>query len=151
MLGLAKTLVVTGALGTAAITVPNAAGDQQTTLRFSALTTHEHLLDRGRRGLSVGDLRISGGRLVGQGGRRLGTFGTTCTVIDVGRAAALQCEGYDELPAGQVAFAGEIVPGKRIQVASITGGTGDYLNARGQISMTRVKAKVTQVTMSIID
>lgn len=151
MLGLAKTLVVAGALGTAAITVPHAAGGQTTTLRFSALTTHEHLLDHGRPGLSVGDVRISGGRLVGRDGRRLGTFGSTCTVIDVGRAAALQCDGYDKLPAGQVAFAGEIVPGKRIQVAAITGGTGDYLNARGQVSMKRVKAKVTQVVMSILE
>jgi len=150
MLGLAKTLVVTGALGTAAIILPHAAGGQPATLRFSALTTYEHVLDRGRPGLSVGDVRISGGRLVGQDGRRLGTFGSTCTVIDVGRAAALQCDGYDKLPAGQVAFAGEIVPGKRIQVAAITGGTGGYLNARGQISMTHVKTNVTQVIMSII-
>jgi hypothetical protein len=151
MLGLAKTLVVTGALGTAAMTVPHAAGDQPTTLRFTAHTTHQRVLDRGRSGLSVGDLRISSGRLVGQGGRRFGTFGTSCTVINVGRAAVLQCEGYDELPAGQILFTGEIVPGKRVQVAAITGGTGDYVDARGQILMTRVKAKVMQVTMSILE
>jgi hypothetical protein len=150
MVGLAKTLVVTGALGTAAVTAPHA-GDQPITLRFTAHTTHEHLVDRGRSGLSVGDLRMTGGRLVGQDGRRLGSFDATCVVVDVGRAAALQCQGYEALPAGQVAYTGEFVPGKRVQVAAITGGTGDYLNARGQLTMTRVKAKVTQVTMSILE
>ena len=151
MLGLAKTLVVTGALGTAAMTVPHAAGDQPTTLRFTAHTTNERFVDRGRSGSSVGDVRITGGRLVGQDGRRLGSFGTTCTVITVGRAATSQCDGYDELPAGQVTFAGEIVPGKRVQVAAITGGTGDYLDARGQLSTTRVKARVMQITMLILE
>jgi hypothetical protein len=151
MLGLAKTLVVTGALGTAAVTVPHAAGDQPVTLRFTAHTIHDRLVDRGRSGLSVGDVRMSSGRLVGGGGRRLGSFGTTCVVINVGRAAVLQCDGYMALPAGQVAFVGEVVPGKRVQVAAITGGTGDYVDARGQIAMTRLKAKVAQVTMSILE
>jgi len=151
MLGLAKTLVVTGALGTAAMTVPHAAGDQPITLRFTAHTTHGRLVDKGRSGLSVGDVKMSGGRLVGPDGRRLGTFGTTCTVINVGRSAVMQCDGYDKLPAGQVAFTGETIPAKRVQVAAITGGTGDYLDARGQIAMKRVKAGVTQVTMSILE
>ncbi|HST19308.1 MAG TPA: hypothetical protein VLK36_16830 [Gaiellaceae bacterium] len=151
MVGLAKTLVVTGALGTAAMTVPHAAGDQPITLRFTAHTTHERLVDRGRSGLSVGDVRMSGGRLVGADGRRLGSFGATCVVVDVGRAAALQCDGYAALPAGQVAYVGEVVPGKRVQVAAITGGTGDYVDARGQLSITRVKAKVARVTMSILE
>ena len=151
MVGFAKTVVAAGVFSAVAMAVPHAAWDQPRTLRFNALTTHQDLLDRGRRGLSVGDVLVSVGRLVGLDGRLLGSFGTSCTVADLGRSAAYQCDGRDSLPGGQIVFAGETVPSKHVQVLAITGGTGDYSEARGQLTLVRLKPNVTQVSMVILD
>jgi hypothetical protein len=151
MFGLAKTVVAVGTLSAVAMVAPQAAGAQPRTLRFNAFTTHHSLLDRGRPRLSVGDVLISDGRLVGLDGRLLGSFGTSCTVVDLGHRASYQCEGYDELPGGEIEFSGETVPGQRVQVAAITGGTGDFSQARGQITLVRVKPNVNQVSMTILD
>jgi hypothetical protein len=147
---LAKTVVAAGVLSAVAMAVPHAAWHQPRTLRFNALTTHQARLDRGRRGLSVGDVLISDGRLIGLDGRLLGSFGTACTVVDLGRRAGYQCDGHDSLPGGQIVFAGETVPGKRVQVMATTGGTGDYSEARGQLTLVRLKPMVTQVSMIIL-
>ena len=151
MLGLAKTVVAAGTFSALAMAVPHAARDQPRTLRLSAVTMHQDLLDHGRRGLSIGDVVVSDGRLLAQDGRLIGSFGSSCTVVDLGRAAVLQCQGHDELPAGQLTYAGEIVPDRRVQVVAITGGTGDYSEARGQLTLTRVRPRVTQVSMLILD
>jgi hypothetical protein len=151
MVGFAKTVVAAATFSAIAMAVPHAAWDQPWTLRFNALTTDQSLLDRGRKGLSVGDVLISDGRLVGLDGRLLGSFGTSCTVLDLGRRASYQCEGHDELPGGEIQFSGETVPGQRVQVVAITGGTGDYSQASGQITLVRVKPNVTQVSMTILD
>ena len=151
MIGFAKTVVAVGTFSAVAMAVPHAAWDQPRTLRFNALTTHQALLDRGRRGLSVGDVLVSVGRLVRPDGRLLGSFGISCTVVDLGRRAAYQCDGHDSLPDGQIAFAGETVPSKRVQVLAITGGAGDYSQALGQLTLVRLKPNVTQVSMVILD
>jgi hypothetical protein len=151
MVGFAKTVVAVGMFSAVAMAVPHAAWDQPRTLRFNALTTNEALLDRGRRGLSVGDVLVTVGRLVGLDGRLLGSFGTSCTVVDLGRHAAYHCDGHDSLPSGEIVFAGETVSGKRVQVVAITGGTGAYSEARGQLTLVRLKPNVTQVSMIILD
>jgi hypothetical protein len=151
MVSFAKTVVAAGTLTAVAMAVPHGAWDQPRTLRFNAVTTHQVLLDWGRRSLSFGDVLVSDGRLVGLDGRLLGSFGTWCTVVDLGRRATYQCDGYDALPGGQIVFAGETVPGKRVQVVAITGGTGDYSEARGQLTLIRLKPKMTQVSMVILD
>lgn len=151
MVGLAKTVAAAGTFTAVVMAVSHAALGQPRTLRFNAVTTHQSMLDRGRRGPSVGDELLSDGRLVGLDGRVIGSFGMSCTVVDLGRAAALQCQGDDELPSGEITFAGELVPGKHTQVVAITGGTGDYSEARGQLTLRRVKARVTQVSMVILE
>ena len=123
MVGFAKTVVAVGTFSAVAMAAPNVAWDQPRTLRFNALTTHKVLLDRGRRGLSVGDELVSVGRLVRPDGRLLGRLGTSCTVVNLDHHAAYQCDGHDSLPGGQIAFAGKTVPGKRVQVIAMTGGT----------------------------
>jgi hypothetical protein len=151
MVGFAKTVVAVGTFSAVAMAAPHAAWDQPRTLRFNALTTSEASLDRGRRGLSVGDVLISVGRLVGLDGRLLGSFGTSCTVVDLGRRAAYYCDGHDSLPGGEIVFAGETVPSKRVQVLAITGGTGAFSQALGQLTLVRLKPNVTQVSMVILE
>jgi hypothetical protein len=151
MHGLAKTMVAAGTFSAVAMAVPHAAWEQPRTLRFNALTIHNALVDHGRRGLSVGDVLISDGRLFGLDQRLLGSFGTSCTVVDLGRRASYECMGHDSLPGGQILFAGETVPARRVQVVAITGGTGDYAEARGQLSLIRLRPRLTRVSMLILD
>jgi len=151
MVSLVRTVVAAGTFSAVALAVPHAAWERPRTLRFNALTTHQVRIDRGRRGLSVGDELLSDGRLLGLDGRLIGSFGTSCAVVDFGRTVATQCQGYDKLPAGQVTFAGELIFGQRVQVLAITGGTGDYENARGQLSLTSLKPRLTRVSMLIFD
>ena len=64
----------------------------------------------------------------------VGEDGGTCTVTRIasGGAATLHCLGTNSLPGGQISVQGLTAPGEPFELA-ITGGTGRYRKARGQV------------------
>jgi allene oxide cyclase len=94
---------------------------------------HQSVIDNGAEGF-VDDVVIFSNDLYDQQGTKIGEDGGTCTVVRVTEAGAatIQCTGTNSLPGGQIAVQGLAAPGEPFEFA-ITGGTGRYSTARGQV------------------
>lgn len=107
---------------------------------------------------SLGDrIVLSDDVFSSKGGNSLGTDGLECTVVRITDAASgsgiLQCVVTFSLPGGQIAtqalntltngaFAGN-------QTAAITGGTGQYRDASGEISIEFLSPTEANITFSL--
>jgi hypothetical protein len=95
-------------------------------------------LDLGETGFSAGDQIVFTNDLF-EGGMKVGEDGGTCTVVRMAAEGAftVHCAGTNSLPGGQIAVQGLITvspdtEGQPFHL-SITGGTGRYRRARGQV------------------
>jgi hypothetical protein len=101
-------------------------------------------IDNGAKGFSAGDVDVSAATLT-RGGKRVGWLAATCTNTRVGRSSADQlCQfalhlGRSEVIAEGAVRAGEQGPGTF--ALAITGGTGRYQQARGQVLVTATNGK----------
>ncbi|WP_406310686.1 allene oxide cyclase barrel-like domain-containing protein [Streptomyces sp. NBC_00623] len=87
-------------------------------------------LDLGRAGISPGDQRVIHEDLY-RDGEKVGDHSVVCTYTHV-NPAALQCLGTFSLPEGQFAAQALLhLPAPSYVDVGITGGSGDYSNARG--------------------
>jgi hypothetical protein len=95
---------------------------------------HQSLIDNDPKGFGVDDVVIFSNDLYDEQGAKIGKDGGTCTVVRVTQAGAatMQCIGTNVLPDGQIAVQGLAAPGEPFEL-SITGGTGRYSTARGQV------------------
>ena len=87
--------------------------------------------DTGDPGPSVGDIVV-----VRDGLLPAGTFNQVCTLVELHGGpftSDFECTGSIALPDGTITMAGPFVPTKAEQTAAITGGTGAYSKARGEI------------------
>jgi hypothetical protein len=105
--------------------------------------------------LSLGDrVAFSDDLFTSKGGRQLGTDGGACTVTRVTDAASgsgvLLCEVTFSLPGGDIETDGlnTLTNGGFVgtQSASITGGTGKYRHASGQLSLKFLSPTETTIT-----
>jgi hypothetical protein len=94
---------------------------------------HQSLIDHGTPGFGVDDVVVFSNDLY-QDGTKIGEDGGTCTVVRVTESgsALMHCLGTNSLPDGQIAVQGLAAPGEPFELA-ITGGTGRYRSARGQV------------------
>jgi hypothetical protein len=94
---------------------------------------HQSLIDNGAKGFGVDDVVIFSNDL-SEDGTKIGEDGGSCTVarITPAGAATMQCIGTNRLPDGEIAVQGLAAPGEPFEFA-ITGGTGRYSTARGQV------------------
>ncbi|MET8331829.1 hypothetical protein [Streptomyces sp. NPDC005181] len=105
--------------------------DQRTeTFELVGKQTSIQDLDLGRAGISPGDQRVIHEDLY-RGGKKVGDHSVVCTYTHVD-PAALQCLGTFSLPEGQFAAQALLhLPAPSHVDVGITGGSGDYRNARG--------------------
>ncbi|WP_344629825.1 hypothetical protein [Streptomyces glaucosporus] len=143
---------------TAETTATHPAGDSSArsrTIRVEARLRVGEELDLGAAGRSVGDQFVFSGNLVSTGGpedRLVGRFGGFCVITDLERNAG-QCSSTAVLPEGQITVQGEQagipVPGPVVN--AITGGTGEFREARGQVTQ-RVSTPATwHLTFEVLD
>jgi hypothetical protein len=134
--------------GTAAA---SAGGKQQRTLRLTATQIASEFLDVGTTGLSLGDQVVFSDALTRRG-RDVGEDGGTCTITNV--------TGYDTANAncvvtlalrrgqitvqGLIAFEEESIPDATL---AITGGTGAYRGASGELDFHQVSETVSTYTL----
>lgn len=88
-------------------------------------------VDTGTPGPSVGDLVV-----VRDGMLPDGTLNQVCTLVAVKGGpftSDYECTGSIALPNGTITMAGPFAPTKAEQTAAITGGTGAYAKARGEM------------------
>jgi hypothetical protein len=109
--------------------------DKRQTIRVIAVFTEfDPNIDLGAPGFSLGDEVVFSGNLL-RHGEQVGRVGVVCTFVstqDPDRVEA-QCPGTATLPGGQIAVQGVIVNRSLNFTLPITGGSGRYDRARGQL------------------
>jgi hypothetical protein len=99
---------------------------------------------------SLGDEQVTSGTLVTLNGQRAGTFGTTCTLIAIYPQFTLdRCDGWGQLTGGQLTIAGISRSNSSHATWAITGGTGTYQTARGEVQLNQLTNHQTAVTVTL--
>jgi allene oxide cyclase-like protein len=127
---------VSPALGSSGHTSAATSGsnNQQTIRVLAVFTEFDANIDVGAPGLSLGDEVVFSGNLL-QHGQQVGRVGLVCTFVSTQNADRVeaQCPGTAILPGGQIAVQGVIVNRSLNFALPITGGSGRYDQAQGQL------------------
>jgi allene oxide cyclase-like protein len=109
--------------------------DKRQTIRVTAVFTEfDANIDVGAPGFSLGDMVVFSGNLL-RDGEQVGRVGVVCTFVSAANAARVeaQCPTTATLPGGQVTTQGTIVNRSLNFTLAITGGSGRYQGAGGQV------------------
>jgi hypothetical protein len=93
-------------------------------------------VDTGKPGPSVGDLVIARDEVLRPDGTPAGTFRQVCTLVDLTGnpfTSTYECIGSIALQDGTITMEGPFQPSQPEQTAALTGGTGEFRTARGEI------------------
>jgi hypothetical protein len=107
-------------------------------------------VDTGKPGPSTGDLAIFKDGLNFQDGSHAGDFAETCTLITLGTSpfdSTYDCAGTMSLATGQITIHGAFNPSLAQQFAAVTGGTGLYRGARGDVD---IRSEADQFTVRLL-
>ena len=124
-----------GASSHGATSTASGHADQQQTIRVVAVFTEfDPNIDVGAAGFSLGDEVVFAGNLL-QDGKQVGRVGVVCTFVSTANADRVeaQCPATATLPGGQITIQGVIVNRSLNWTLPITGGSGRYDRARGQV------------------
>jgi hypothetical protein len=110
------------------------AGKQQTIRVLAVFTEFDPNIDVGAAGFSLGDEVVFSGNLL-RNGKQVGRIGVVCTFVSTADAARVeaQCPTTSILPGGQITTQGTIVNRSLNFTLPITGGSGRYQGAGGQV------------------
>ncbi|MCT2589728.1 dirigent protein [Streptomyces sp. N2-109] len=121
------------------------------TIRVTANLQVGEELDLGAQGRSVGDQFVFSGNLRSRpGDRPVGRFGGFCVINDLQRNAG-ECSLTAVLEGGQIAVQGEQagIPTPSPVTNAITGGTGKFRNAHGQMTLRVLTASTWELTFHV--
>jgi hypothetical protein len=146
---LAKAFPLALTLSAITLATPTAAqGPQTFNLRADNQQTKTIRVQPARH--SLGDEQVTSGLLIDANGQRAGTFGITCTLIAVYPQYTLErCDGWGQLSGGQLTIAGISRSNTSHATWAITGGTGNYQTARGEIQLHQLNNHQTAVTVTL--
>ena len=116
---------------------------------FAVVTAFTQVDVDGDGKLSVGDeLVLQANDYDKPGGTQIGTGTVTCVAIDAA-AGNFDCQGSDVLPGGEIRESGRILGSDPTHFHwAVTGGTGSYRGAGGQLDGTFVDSQLTQATIT---
>ena len=106
-------------------------------------------VDTGKPGPSVGDLAIHSDQVLHEDGTQAGSFRQVCTLTDLVSGpftSTFECTGSITLKDGTISMEGPFTPSDDESVAAITGGTGGYRTAQGEIA---VRAHDDQIVVKL--
>jgi hypothetical protein len=130
----AVSLIAALALGSLLAAAP-ALGKTRLPSRSFVKLTKVELVDVGAPGDSVGDMLVFTFQVFNRnGGSRIGAGHGYCVRTEAGVAS--DCLSNASLPGGRIILQWEEHDGQRVSRATITGGTGRYLGATGQMRLT---------------
>jgi hypothetical protein len=92
--------------------------------------------DTGKPGPSLGDVAIFNGGLNRPDGAPAGEFHEVCTLVTLADSpitSGYECSGTLALKGGTITLQGSFTPAKPDQLNAISGGTGAFRTARGEI------------------
>jgi hypothetical protein len=140
--GIAVVALVVGAVSPAlgasrqgATSGSSGSADRQQTIRVTAVFTEfDPNIDVGAPGFSLGDEVVFAGNLL-RDGKQVGRVGVVCTFVSTQNPDRVeaQCPATATLPGGQITIQGVIVNRALNWTLPITGGSGLYDRARGQV------------------
>jgi type II secretory pathway pseudopilin PulG len=149
-------------LAVASVTLASASGSSATqtsdkkstqVIHLVARTVQEASLDLGEPGDSLGDQFIFSEDLF-RDGKKVGHDGGVCTLVRlVPRVSATtQCVVTASLPKGQITVQGlpTFTDGPASFLLAITGGTGAYKTAHGQVKVVEVSEAESRLTLFLI-
>jgi hypothetical protein len=153
-------VLVGGSLTAASAATTNSSSDdrQTTTIHFIARTIDSALLDLGAQGLSLGDGAIFTDELF-QDGKRLGEGHGVCTITRItgtapSRTLTNQCLITAILPRGQITIQGRLPSTEQgtspPHSLAVTGGTGSYRTARGEVRVRQISNTENDITIRLI-
>jgi hypothetical protein len=128
---IAAALAVGGA-GFASAASPAA---QSQTLRVRETITAVASVDAAPAGLSAGDESILHLRITSLAGKPIGVNNAVCTVLAPVSAGLAHCVGTGSLPGGTIEWGGDLSLSGERDTFVVTGGTGVYRDAAGQINV----------------
>jgi len=108
--------------------------DGQTFRVTAVFTEFDPNIDVGAPGFSLGDEVVFSGNLL-RNGEQVGRIGVVCTFVSTANAARVeaQCPTTSILPGGQITTQGTIVNRSLNFTLPITGGSGQFQGAGGQV------------------
>jgi hypothetical protein len=109
-------------------------GKHRTIRLLAVFTEFDPNIDLGAAGFSLGDEVVFSGNLL-RNGQQVGRVGVVCTFVSTADAARVeaQCPTTSILPGGQITTQGTIVNRSLNFTLPITGGSGQYFGAGGQL------------------
>jgi hypothetical protein len=122
-----------GSSSSGSVSTSSGHADKQT-IRVLAVFTEFAEIDAGAPGFSLGDEVVFSGNLL-RNGEQVGRVGVVCTFVSTANAARVeaQCPTTAILPGGQITTQGTIVNRSLNFTLPITGGSGRYQGAGGQV------------------
>jgi hypothetical protein len=104
-------------------------------IRLVELQRNSTQLDLGKKGFSPGDRQTITSDVLTPAGKTVGRLDDDCAVTQVGRSPEVVCTFVVSLPKGQLTggFAQNLAGSDAGKRQAITGGSGAYAGARGQI------------------
>ncbi|MFH8452937.1 dirigent protein [Streptomyces fungicidicus] len=125
------------------------------TIRLEAQLRVGEEIDLGATGRSVGDQFVFSGNLMSAEGtedRLVGRIGGFCVIDDLERNAG-QCVSTAVLAGGRITIQGEQagIPAPSPVVNAITGGTGEFREARGQVAQRVLTPATWRLTFEVSD
>jgi hypothetical protein len=93
-------------------------------------------VDTGKPGPTVGDTVIARDGVNRENGSLAGSFSQVCALVELGSnplTSTYECNGSIALQDGTITMQGPFVPTAAQQSAAVTGGTGAYRTARGEV------------------
>jgi hypothetical protein len=151
-IGAALAVAALALAGTAsADTADKSQGSHERTIRLVEANKdlQPTFVDTGTPGPSVGDLAIHSDQVLHEDGTPAGSLRQVCTLTDlVGGpfTSTFECTGSITLKDGTISMEGPFTPSDDESVAAITGGTGQYRAAHGEIA---VRAKADQILVKL--
>jgi hypothetical protein len=119
-------------------------------LTEATATVKPAIVDLGTPGPSAGDLVVIKDGLNFQDGSHAGDFVQTCTLVTPGTNpfdSTYDCAGSAALATGTITMHGPFNPSLDQQLAAVTGGTGAYRGARGDID---IRSEADQLTIRLL-
>jgi len=122
-------------------------------IRLVVKGVQESSIDLGKKGFSQGDQELVALNLF-RDGKKIGEAGNLCQFVRVTKASATDlCQVDMSLPAGQITSGGLVrstPAGPGTFFLAITGGTGAYQTAHGQVKITATSTNEVPVTLYLI-